>query len=162
MVVATVLAVLGVPLWLVVGMLVAALWNRRRFLKNPGVFSTKLRLEAGSFAGLGDRWPRVSAYATWVHDVLLINKGLALIRTMPLPIAAGEGIARDADPSKVKRMGDSPVLLRFRLDNGAILQMAVPRDARLLALGPYAPVESRQDEPRVMPARPRKRRTDEV
>ena len=37
------LAALGVPIWLVVGGLLAALWNRRRVRRTPDAFPCKLR-----------------------------------------------------------------------------------------------------------------------
>ena len=38
------LAALGVPIWLVVGGLVSALWNRRRVRRTPDAFPCKLRI----------------------------------------------------------------------------------------------------------------------
>jgi hypothetical protein len=131
------LAILGVPIWLVVGALAASLWSRRQFRNTPGVFRAKVRLNAGTFDGLSESWPPVAAYARWVHDVLLVNKGLALVRTRPLPIAAAEGRVEEADPQEIKRVGDNPILLQFRLDNGAIIQLAAPGEARSLAYGPF-------------------------
>jgi hypothetical protein len=131
------LAILGVPLWLVVGALAGSLWSRRHFRNSPGVFPAKVRLNSGTFDGLSESWPPVAAYARWVHDVLLVNKGLALVRTQPLPVAAAEGRVEQADPQEIKRLGNHPVLLRFRLDNGAIIQLAAPGEARSLACGPF-------------------------
>lgn len=131
------LAILGVPLWLVVGALAASLWSRRQFRNTPGVFRAKVRLTSGTFDGLSESWPPVAAYARWVHDVLLVNKGLALVRTQPLPIAAAEGRVEEADPREIKRMGDHPILLQSRLDNGATIQLAAPGEARSLACGPF-------------------------
>ena len=69
------LALLGVPIWLVVGALAAALLSRRRFRAQPGVFRLKER-------GPGqDKWPRRTAYGRVIHNVLVLNKGLALART---------------------------------------------------------------------------------
>jgi hypothetical protein len=131
------LAILGVPLWLVVGALATSLWSRRQFRNTPGVFRAKVRLNSGTFDGLGESWPPMPAYARWVHDVLLVNKGLALVRTRPLPIAAAEGRVEEADPQEIKRVGDNPILLEFRLDNGATIQLAAPGEARALAYGPF-------------------------
>ena len=36
-----------------------------------------------------------------------------------------EGSPQDADPEEVKGLGDHPVLIRARLDDGSILQVAV-------------------------------------
>jgi hypothetical protein len=131
------LAILGVPLWLVVGGLAAAMWNRRQFRNTPGVFRAKVRLTSGALDGLSESWPPVAAYARWVHDVLLVNKGLALVRTLPLPIAAAEGPVEEADPHEVKRLGDNPILMQLRLDNGATIQLAAPGEARAVAYGPF-------------------------
>jgi hypothetical protein len=131
------LAILGVPLWLVVGALAGSLWSRRRFRNSPGVFPAKVRLNSGAFDGLSESWPPVAVYARWVHDVLLVNKGLALVRTQPLPIAAAEGRVEQASPQEIKRLGDNPILLQFRLDNGAIIQLAAPGEVRSLACGPF-------------------------
>jgi hypothetical protein len=145
------LAILGVPLWLVVGALAASLWSRRKFRNTPGVFRAKVRLNSGSFDGLGESWPPMPAYARWVHDVLLVNKGLALVRTQPLPIAAAEGRIEEADPEEIKRMGDHPILLQFRLDNGATIQLAAPGEALSLAYGPFDARFTGEESPAELP-----------
>ncbi len=152
------LAFLGVPLWLVVGGLAGTLWSRREFRKQPGVFAAKLRLESGSFPGFGKRWPHVSSYCVWVHHVLLVHKGLALMRTIPVPVTAAHGPAQHADtgdmPSHdsvemalVKRLGEDPVLMRYRLDDGSILQVSAPNDSSALLQGPFT-VETQPQEAR--------------
>jgi len=131
------LAILGVPIWLVVGALAAAFWNRRQFRNSPGVFSAKVRINSGSFDGLSSSWPIMPAQARWVHDVLLVNKGLALLRTQPLPVATAQERVEEADSQEIKRLGDNPILLQFCLDNGASMQLAAPSEARSLAYGPF-------------------------
>jgi hypothetical protein len=79
----------------------------------------------------------MAAYARWVHDVLLVHKGLALVRTLPLPIAAAERPVEKADPQEIKRVRDNPILLQFGLDDGATKQLATSGEARSLAYGPY-------------------------
>ena len=142
------LAILGVPLWLVVGGLAGAFWSRREFRKQPGVFAAKLRLESGSFPGFGERWPRVSSYCLWVHHVLLVHKGLALMRTNPVPVAAADGSAGHADPGDVKRLGDDPVLMRFLLDDESVLLVSAPNDASALLQGPFTVEAPPQEAPR--------------
>lgn len=80
------LAILGVPIWLVIGGLGGAIWSRQRFKSQPEVFPVKER-SSGS-----DRWPRSRAYGRVVHDVLVINAGLALVRTEVRGIAAITGV----------------------------------------------------------------------
>ena len=74
-------------MWLVVGGLAVMLWSRSRFKKQDGVFATKMRLESGSAPGVGGKWPPMSSFALWVHDVLLVHKGLGLMNASPLGVA---------------------------------------------------------------------------
>jgi hypothetical protein len=69
------LAILGVPIWLVVGVLAGALVSRRRFQAQPEVFRLKER-EAEQA-----KWPRRTAHGRLIHDVFIVNSGLALVRT---------------------------------------------------------------------------------
>ena len=133
-----ILALLGVPLWIVVGGLGFSLWQRSKFKSKEGVFPTKMRLASGTAAGVGEKWPPMSSFALWVHDVLLVHKGLGLMSTFPLGVEAPEGSAESADPEELKRLGENPVLLRFRLDDGAVLEMAVPAESQELAQGPFS------------------------
>ena len=133
-----ILAVLGVPIWLVVaGLGVALLRSRSQFKKRPGVFMAKIRLRSGSFEGIGEKWTPMPIAALWVHDVLLVHKGLPLVRTLPVPVAEAVGTAQAADPGEIKRLGEQPALLTFRLDNGAELELATPGDSSSVALGPF-------------------------
>ena len=141
-----ILALLGVPLWLVVGVLLVMLWSRSKFKKQDGVFATKMRLESGSAPGVGEKWPPVSSFALWVHDVLLVHKGLGLAQTIPLGVAGSEGSAQGEDLEEVKRLGENPVILRFRLDNGAVLLMAVPGNVLKLAQGPFSTGEAQGED----------------
>ena len=70
------LAVLGVPIWLIVGILGGAIWNRRTFQHRPGVFKMAKR-EVGATG-----WKRTSvSHARCISNVLVTNGGLALVRT---------------------------------------------------------------------------------
>ena len=131
------LALLGVPLWLVIGGLSVSLWNRHKFRQRPDVFTTKIRLESGSISDFKEKWPPVSNYAHWVHDVLLVHKGLGLMPTTPLGVKGIEGTPTGADTEQVKRLGENPKMLRIKLDDGSILQLAVPEEHLDLAQGPF-------------------------
>lgn len=132
------LALLGVPIWLVLGGLAGAFWSRHEFRKQAGVFAAKLRLESGAFPGFSDDWRRTSSYCVWAHRVLLVYKGLALIRVTPVPVESAVGVAEPGDTGNVKRMGDDPVVMRFRLDDGSILALCAPNDAASLLAGPFS------------------------
>jgi hypothetical protein len=133
------LGFLGVPIWLVIGLLVFTFLTRRRFKKMKGVFPIKGRIESGSAPGFGNKYPRQSSLAAWVHDVLLVHKGATFIKTIPLGVAELIGQPETASSEKVKRMGEKPVLLRFRLDNGAVVRLVVKAESITLAMGPFSP-----------------------
>lgn len=74
------LALLGVPIWLMVGALGGAVWGRRRFRSQPGVFPIAMRAVGH------DAWPLAVSYGRLVRDILVVNRGLALVRTELYPI----------------------------------------------------------------------------
>ena len=124
MVISTILLLLGVPLWMIAGMLILILWNRRRVKKQPGIFVIKVRHEAKPGAEKQPKWPR-TGYAQWVHDVLIVRTGMGLMQSTPYGISGLETPEKDADPKEVKGLGDHPKVLRARLDDGSILQVAL-------------------------------------
>jgi hypothetical protein len=75
------LAILGVPIWLILGALGGTLLSRRRFRSQAAVFPIVIR------AARRDSWPRATSYGRLVRDVLVVNRGLALVRTELFPIA---------------------------------------------------------------------------
>jgi hypothetical protein len=127
------LYLLGVPLWLVIGALLFALWARSQVKGAPGVFPCKVRLASGAFPGLKETWRPFASYGRWVHDVLIVHSGLSLVRSQALPVAAPVRAVMPADPGQVKRLGEHPVVLAVRLDNGAVVELAAEKDGdRLL------------------------------
>jgi len=48
MLVSMVMAALGVPLWMLLGMLILIIWNSKRVKGQPGTFPVKVKLETGS------------------------------------------------------------------------------------------------------------------
>ena len=124
MLISAILVFLGVPLWMIAGMLILIFWNRRRVKKQPGIFPVKVRLEADPDAQKQPKWPR-TGYAQWVHDVLILRSGIGLMQSTPYGIHGVETAEQDADPHEVKGMGDNPKMLRARLDDGTILQVAL-------------------------------------
>jgi hypothetical protein len=128
-----VLAALGVPIWLIVGALGGALWSRRKFRQAPGVFPCKVRIHSGS--GGPGTWSRTTTYAAWVHDVLLVHVGLALIRIRAFPIAEAAGPISPARDVKVK--GGDAISIRLHLDDGSIAEVAGPASMRDTLAGPF-------------------------
>jgi hypothetical protein len=122
------LALLGVPLWLVAGALIAGLLSRRSFCRTPGAFKVALRLHDGEVRGLDTSWPRLPGYGHWVHDVLIVHRGLGLVRTTPYPVASCAP-PHDATAPAPSHLGRAPVVVQLTLDDGAILEMAAPHDS---------------------------------
>jgi hypothetical protein len=138
MVVAILLVALGIPLWLVAGMVLGALYNRRKFKQAPGVFRGKVRLVAGTLGSLKTTWGRAPAYGRWVHDVLLLNQGLALARVLPVPIKGVVTGPDKADPAEVKGLGPAPMVLTLEVDGDATVELAVGEPDQLRMLGPFS------------------------
>lgn len=129
-----VLAFLGVPVWVVAGMLLAVLLSRRRFRNRPDAFEVKVRLFSGAFTGMDASFPRAVASAMWAQNVLVIFHGMARTRVLLLPTLALDQAHRLPD---VKGLGPEPCGVTLRLDNGALVEVAAPGEARMLISGPY-------------------------
>jgi hypothetical protein len=97
----------------------------------------KLRLESGGFKGAKEKWPRATNYGRWVHDVLLMNKGVGLVPTVAIGVKDMTESEQSADTEVVKGLGENPVIFRLGLDDGAFVQLAVPAEAVELARGPF-------------------------
>lgn len=109
------LALLGVPVWLVVGVLSGALISRRRFRAQEDVFALSRR-DHGE-----DDWPRRLAYGRYVHDVLLVNTGLALVRTEVVVVDRLEPLPLDAPVRKL----DAAQAWTLTVENGRRFDIAV-------------------------------------
>ena len=127
------LAALGVPIWLVLGGITWALWNRRIFRRRPGVFACKVRRVSAADASGG--WQRGTSYAYWVHDVMLVHHGLALVRFEALPVRIVEQRITSARGVKVK--GDDAVSIGLTLDDGSLVEIASSSSSLPLLPGPF-------------------------
>ena len=134
MLVATLLAILGVPLWLVLGGVGAGLWSRRTFRKSPGVFAMKARVVDSEAEP--PKWKRQVSYARWVHDVLIVHQGLAMVRNRALPVASAS--PPTISSSGVRGLGEDPVVVRLSLDDGDVVEVAAATDDRDLLSGPFS------------------------
>ncbi len=122
------LALLGVPIWLVLGALMAAFVSRRSFQKSEGVFPLRIRESSAT------KFQR-KAHARWVHDVLLVNKGLALVRTTAYGIESLRILDSPGEP--IKGLGDSVAFIGVSIDGGDEAMIAVPLDVRDMAKGTF-------------------------
>ena len=133
-------AAVGVPLWILAGCLVGARWSRRRFKREPGAFAAKLRIASGEVDGLKQSWPHRAFVACWTHDVLVIHRGLALVRTDLLGVSRAIGSIEAADAKRLRCLRADPCTLTLVLDSGASVQLAASADDRDTMVGPFAAV----------------------
>ena len=128
-----VLYVLGVPLWMIAGALFGSLWSRRKFKRAPGAFPCKVRVATDPAAP--GKWPRATSQARWVHDVLMVHSGMALVRYQALPVASiNEPIAAAPD---VKLKGGDPVSVQLHLDDGSVAEVASTSQHTESMSGPF-------------------------
>jgi hypothetical protein len=132
---AVVLAVLGVPIWLVAGMLLAGAYSRRRYRQQPDVFTCYLRVVDGEQRPFDATWGRRPSYGRWLHDVLLLSRGLALVRLLAIPVATRVSGPDPLDGPPLRGLEGSAVTIRLRTDDGTTLELAVS-EADVARLGP--------------------------
>lgn len=143
------LAILGVPLWLVVGALGAALWNRSRVRSEPGAFPIRMRLVHGVPS---ESWgPKVTA--RWAHDVLIVHHGLGLARIDPYPVTSCAQAPRP-DPSACKGLGETPVALSIGTDDGSAYEVATAVESADLLESPWSSPASGAENPLAGPGDP--------
>jgi hypothetical protein len=109
------LALLGIPIWLIVGMLVGIVLTRRAFKQQPGIFAVAVRKDGG------DKWPRQPTYGRLVHDVLVLNRGAAFLRVEIHAIAAVEQL----DIGEGPKSPAAAVGRLVTLDDGTRLELAL-------------------------------------
>ena len=118
MLVATILALLGIPIWLLIGALVGALFSRHNFKARADVVPLMFR------AAGDDKWPRGLAYGRYVHNVLIVNHGLAQIHTSVHVVEHVERL--DLGDTTFKHI-DDPIAFTVRLDDGSEYELAIER-----------------------------------
>jgi hypothetical protein len=112
------LAFLGVPIWLVLGALIGAVFSRHHFKSQPGVVPLLVR------AAGDDKWPRRLAYGRYVHNVFVVHHGLAQIRTS---VHVVEHVDRlDLGNTTFKQL-DDPIAFAIRLDDQSEYEVATDR-----------------------------------
>jgi hypothetical protein len=106
-----------------------------RFPADAAAFRCKLR--PAPVGGRPDPWPRRRCRATWVHDVLLVRRGVLPARLVTLPVRTPEDPVRTTLEREVRGLGTGPVAVVLRLDDGRLVEVAVPRHARTYLVGPF-------------------------
>lgn len=132
-----VLSLLGVPMWLLIGWVAAGIWHRRQNQQLPGVFKFKVRMISGSYRHVDDSLKGRPGAALWAHDIIICEKGLLIPRNLHFKVAEEVQPPQPANPDKIKHLGDAPATMQFRLDHGAVIEVAAPAEAQTMAQGPF-------------------------
>ena len=88
------LALLGVPIWLIVGVLLSVWLSRKKFRAQDGVFVVSIRPQGEQ------KWPRTVAYGRCFRGVIAINRGVALTNTSIHQIDGVAELKLDEPPRK--------------------------------------------------------------
>ena len=127
------LALLGIPLWFIASVLIAAFMQRRSVLNTDGVFRYKERTAKG--------WSRRKNTARWVSDVLIEHKGLALLRCDANQVSGIEVLG--TPDSVVNGLGDEAVELRIAFTDRDPLRVTVAEGSLSTALNRFGQSGSR-------------------
>lgn len=119
-----------------VGATVSA-WCGLRFTQSDQTFTCKLRSQHVSTFGGGRRWPWRCSEARWVHDVLVVQRGLLFPRVLIIPARIPEDTIQDADRDRILGLGIRPIAVSLRLDDGRLVEVAAARTDRTLLAGPF-------------------------
>jgi hypothetical protein len=127
------LAMLGVDLIVLVGLVALLVGRKRWVMRQPGAFRGAIRVSHGDLDGLAPKWRR--GYGRWVRDVLVWTKAPFLFRN---ELVATDDLVeqRYTPPGQIKRLGDRPALVQLRVGDSAVEVAAHADDMELLA-GPY-------------------------
>ena len=75
-------------------------------------------------------WPRLRWRGEWVHDVLLLERGVLLRRITSLSVRMPEEALRNAWPGEIRGLGLDPVVVLLRLDDDNLVEVAAPSEHR--------------------------------
>ena len=117
--------------------------NRRDFVRTPGAFRCNVRLRSDQLPGIASTWARGPRHALWVHDVLVIRRGLVRPRLWYLPVHMAEGELIELNPRHVRGLGRRPVSVKILLDDHQEIEVAAADRDRSLLVGPFFAVAVR-------------------
>jgi hypothetical protein len=114
--------------------------NRRDFVSAPGVFRCNLRLRSEYLPGIAPTWAKWPCHALWVHDVLVIRRGLLRPTLWYLPVHMADGGLTELNPRCVRGLGRRPVSVKVVLDDNHEVELASADSDRPLLVGPFVAV----------------------
>jgi hypothetical protein len=132
------LAIIGVPLWLIALAIVLLLRARVKVRSIPGSVRCKVRSTTPGVPGIRVRFPRTMCSVYWVHHVLIVHTGVFLTRSVPIGIAALESLPQPWEGTHRPGRFESPVTVRLRADSGVDVEaVCADSDAHAL-MGAFA------------------------
>lgn len=134
-------AYLGVPLWLIAFFLWRMVRNRTTVRGIEQGFACRARLTGADPTDEVDDFSRFAAVGHWVHDVFVLHGGNPfLTKTAVFGVAELiSGPTAGTGNDRLEKFDDA-VVMRFRLDDGGIAELACERGQAAAALGPFAAV----------------------
>jgi hypothetical protein len=132
------LAIIGVPLWLIAILLFLLFRQRSSVRDAPGAVACKVRAVEGQEKYLGDGYPRYQQRVVWVHDVLVVHGGNPFLTRVT--VLGTVGVAAQPQPAgePVKHLTDATTV-RLRTDSGAVIELVTARGDVPALLGPLGP-----------------------
>jgi hypothetical protein len=125
-----ILAIIGVPLWLIAIALLMLFFRNRKLRKRPGNIPVRV-LRPGK-----KRW--TSGHGIWVSDVFAWRGSPAAWNEDLLQVSGVAIHCADAqERGKLHRIGEHPVVASLALDAGATLKVAARREHQSILAGPF-------------------------
>jgi hypothetical protein len=126
-----------VSLALLLGAGAAGAWARMAFAQAHPTFRCTVRWPDDRHWETAPRWQRHRVRAAWVHDVLLVQRGVLRPRTVVLAVRRPDRPIRPVGPGEVPGLRRDRVVLSLLLDDGQVVDLAArQRDLTALA-GPF-------------------------
>ena len=127
---------LGFPLGVLVGVLTATIPVRVRFAREPAAFRCKVRLPGDPDQPLAP-WPWCRTRAHWIHDALLVQRGLLLPHAATLRVRGPEREVRRTSTVEVRGLGADPMVLTLTLDDHRVFEVAAGAADLTTLAGPF-------------------------
>jgi hypothetical protein len=117
---------------------VLTIWARIRYARDLPLFRCRLGPPRRRRRRSRARWCLRRTWATWVGDVVLVRSGTLRLWLRPLPVGVAREVTVEALGRRdVRGLGPRPVALRFALDGGRELEIAVAADDVDQLVGPF-------------------------
>jgi hypothetical protein len=85
-------------------------------------------------------WPHRRTHATWVHDVLIVERGVFFHHMSAYPVRLPEDVIHEVSPREVTGLGPRPLAITLRLDDGPLIYLAAGEGDRTALAGPFLAV----------------------